>query len=1335
MLRKTLTIVLLASSAILPAFAQEQSAFVDIMPRDLEPGARVRLDVTYAASDETLTGLGLRVHWNSDDLDFDGLSNVFAPDLLTQGLPEPDVDDFDQDENTDFFVHVAWADRRGEWPGSGSTPLRIFTLELTATPSWSGSSTLGLSASSTAAGHTFQGPLIFRDGFESGSAACWSYMVDYAGTAPSTQTLGGKEGDPFGEGQRILRRLIELTPLPVGSGPELGSGLDVDGDGFVDAAGDGVLILRHLFGFRGELLVEGAVSGGATRTTPEIEAFLERLDAVLDVDGDGRRDALTDGLLILRFLSGFRGAALVDGVVSPGAALTSPEDIADRLEVFADPQGRGDSDGDGVSDVDEAVGYEILIDLLGLGTEDPRWRDTLTRRQVASDRFLSDSDGDGLDDLTERLLRTDPQAADTDLDGLTDAQEVLRFASTPTSVDSDGDARGPDRLLTPQPSFFDGRELTLFGTSPALADTDGDSRTDFTEANQNLTPPLVADVPQVAVELVGDVNLALDFTSTVTDETRTSQATLMGQTDTTGTSDTDSRTSRWAIGTSATVMAGVRSGFPGGVSASVSASFTVSGEYSQQTATSFTESSSTSTQEQFQSSQETAVQNSETITGGTIGVGLQIRNVGTLAFTLDNLLVTALVRDPADRQEFQAVATLVPQLPEGSVTLGPFNGETGVLQVVAQNVNVGLVESLMADPSGLHLDVATFDLEDAGGRDFAFLAEVTNARTALVTLDFGNGDVERYRVATLVERNPDGSGAGIRMEDVLTGVLDIPFATEPRTGSTDPEFPDGVRLLTRVRDVETRIDPDPDAFANSYWAVLSPDPSLTGAPGIPFTTDFADIVLRSRDTISLAYVSDADRDGLFAREEFLYGTTDEPRDLDGDGTIGPADRERTFDFDLDGLGDFFEVRTGWDVTVNGLARRQVFSDPTREDVDADGVDDAAEFRGRDGCGPHDPADPSRPDPACGGLADSGDATDPNNPDTDRDGQRDDLDDDPLDNFNPGPNLDLAFDLNTSQVLTVSGRVSDPLDGIASLTIDWGDGTPPAVLPSGSDFDNVSVVHQYLDTGTFVVVVTATDDRPFPGVPGTSQITRSFVVDFPGDPRALYFFDDGSVADLSGNGFNGDAPNVFTVPTPDRFGRANRAYCFDQTQVIDGSPCAEIRLPSIPLGAQLTLAAWTLRGNGNDGHILGQLGFARLYLTGGRVAFEIEDGINGRTEVIDPVAPPVQQVSDPDSCLAASAESDWTFYVATVADDGTATTVTLYRGSGGGGAATVVDSAVVPGATFSNPDPSGRLWIGGSGEECDTGSQGYAGRVDDVRVFDRALSMAEINALLNEVQNP
>ncbi len=100
--------------------------------------------------------------------------------------------------------------------------------------------------------------------------------------------------------------------------------LDVEGNAPVSsatAANDGLLILRYLGGMSGAALVSGnVVSGDATRNTAAaLTAYLDDLKPKLDIDGNGQVDALTDGLLIARYLLNIRGPALVAGAIGVGA--------------------------------------------------------------------------------------------------------------------------------------------------------------------------------------------------------------------------------------------------------------------------------------------------------------------------------------------------------------------------------------------------------------------------------------------------------------------------------------------------------------------------------------------------------------------------------------------------------------------------------------------------------------------------------------------------------------------------------------------------------------------------------------------------------------------------------------------------------------------------------------------------------------------------------------------------------------------------------------------------------------------------------------------------------
>ena len=94
---------------------------------------------------------------------------------------------------------------------------------------------------------------------------------------------------------------------------------------------DGLLVIRHLFGFSGESLTSGAVSGEANRGSSEVIAgYLTDANSELDIDGDGESKPLTDGLLLIRYLFGFSGDSLVSGAIGEGAE----RDTADEVEAY-----------------------------------------------------------------------------------------------------------------------------------------------------------------------------------------------------------------------------------------------------------------------------------------------------------------------------------------------------------------------------------------------------------------------------------------------------------------------------------------------------------------------------------------------------------------------------------------------------------------------------------------------------------------------------------------------------------------------------------------------------------------------------------------------------------------------------------------------------------------------------------------------------------------------------------------------------------------------------------------------------------------------------------------
>jgi len=95
-----------------------------------------------------------------------------------------------------------------------------------------------------------------------------------------------------------------------------------------DALTDGLLVIRYLFGLTGMPMTSGALGTTATMTDPvAIKEHLDDMRPMLDVDGDGNADALTDGLLIIRYLFGLRGDALIDKAIAPPATRKTAGEI------------------------------------------------------------------------------------------------------------------------------------------------------------------------------------------------------------------------------------------------------------------------------------------------------------------------------------------------------------------------------------------------------------------------------------------------------------------------------------------------------------------------------------------------------------------------------------------------------------------------------------------------------------------------------------------------------------------------------------------------------------------------------------------------------------------------------------------------------------------------------------------------------------------------------------------------------------------------------------------------------------------------------------------------
>lgn len=485
--------------------------------------------------------------------------------------------------------------------------------------------------------------------------------------------------------------------------------------------------------------------------------------------------------------------------------------------------------------------------------------------------------------------------------------------STAAPVDTDGDG------------LSDTVEKTTYGTSPVKADTDGDGISDYDEINTysfnaNLNNfqynPLIADVPSIDIEILTapDISLNYEFSDSSTQSVGTSRAT----TNTTGVTTSRSNSNSTAVETAATTGQELSVGAEleitfGPPTLSVSVTSTSSYSYTNTTSSekSFTWSNDQSSENSntYELAKSTESGNTVSASAGTIATAVKVTNTGKRTFTLTNLTLSAsmfgsdgTIVAPVNNL---SIDTPLQQFPQTSLAA---NTSTGSMVFAAPAVNAATTKSLLADSRGMSIGIASYELVDINGVAFAFAQEQVNASTATIIIDHDLGVAsQKFFVSTVAD--PDT--LTITAQEALTNILRLPYMTE-----TSGE------LLT--------LDGTSGNTATQSWLVMHKTSN-----GLTDTTtiykygagyDFNNIVLKAGDVLHMVYQIDTDGDGLGRRLEAMLGTDENNSDTDGDG-----------------INDYDEMFTGWQVTYPGGATLWVRSSPTKADTDGDGLSDAAEM--------------------------------------------------------------------------------------------------------------------------------------------------------------------------------------------------------------------------------------------------------------------------------------------------------------------------------------------------------------------------------------------------------
>ena len=293
------------------------------------PGKDINFDLLYTTSDtqNALPGLGLKVHYDSSVFTPAGENNGVSALVDTFGDPTvvDDTDDLDNDAATDKYLTITWTDFMGNFPG-GDLPTTLASLSFSSSKEGldeltgeSKESKINFTSTEPAQNYDFLNqsvtfkPQSFNldvDGDGSVTALGDGIMIlkklftdAFPGDTLTSNAINESatrttdeihEFIQSGVDEKVLEKesKINFTSTSPAQNYDFLSqsvnlntqrfNLDVDGDGSVTALGDGLMVIRKLFGtaFAGDALTSKAISNNATRTTDEIHEYIA---AMIDV--------------------------------------------------------------------------------------------------------------------------------------------------------------------------------------------------------------------------------------------------------------------------------------------------------------------------------------------------------------------------------------------------------------------------------------------------------------------------------------------------------------------------------------------------------------------------------------------------------------------------------------------------------------------------------------------------------------------------------------------------------------------------------------------------------------------------------------------------------------------------------------------------------------------------------------------------------------------------------------------------------------------------------------------------------------------------------------------
>ncbi len=576
---------------------------------------------------------------------------------------------------------------------------------------------------------------------------------------------------------------------------------------------------------------------------------------------------------------------------------------------------------------------------------------------IGDDSFqfsVTDDDGNTASGVvTIQVVDVAQANKDTDGDGLTDLDEINKYGTSPTLADTDADG------------FDDFREVVTFGFDASV--------------NNLRFNPLIADIPQIDIQLTSAPDIFLNYTTTSGSSSTistnrsqsSSQSVSSSQTLGQSTSFEQSYTAGIAINAETEVEAGlfnVGASQKVGLTLSYSNTFTFGKESSQSWTEEQSQENSTAVDQGKAFEESSSIANS----GGGLAVTILIRNGGNISYRLTNLFLSATYIDLSRPDPIVPVGNLKF---DNSLVFQPFtlapDELSGQLNFATAELSIDTTKSLLADAQGLIISPAIFDMLDENGVSYTFNNTAMRSQDAMVIVDFAGLNAQNT-LRLMVATNSDSQQAGISIADVLQKVLRLSVSTDATDGfltelaGVSNNEPTGRWVILHgAQSGNNKIITSIYTTPSDQSRVQSINSNVSN---IVSSYDLNQVMVRGGDILHLVYLVDDDQDGISNRSELVYGTRIDNPDSDGDL-----------------LNDSAEVN-GWEISYlersGAVVKRTVTSNPLLSDTDGDGLSDFEEANTQ--------------------ATDSNLKRDPQSRDSDGDGLADDIDDlDAAGGFAPG----------------------------------------------------------------------------------------------------------------------------------------------------------------------------------------------------------------------------------------------------------------------------------------------------------------------------------------------